>query len=68
MFKPSSNNPSEGTYVAPFIHEDVDMCGGESLTKEQKNKCLQDLVDLISEFAMEYLREIILDELENRKQ
>tara|TARA_R110001606_G_scaffold45770_5_gene118401 strand:- start:3646 stop:3855 length:210 start_codon:yes stop_codon:yes gene_type:complete len=69
MFKPSFDNPSEGTYIAPFIHEDVDTCGGESLTKEQKNKCLQKLVDQLSEHvAMEWLREIVLDELESRKQ
>ena len=65
----TKDNPSKGIFVSPWTYEDVDLCLTDTsvtLTDTQKDECLQDLIDLLSDsVGMEYLREIVANEIES---
>jgi len=68
----TKDNPSKGIFVSPWTYEDVDLCITDTsvtLTDNQKDECLQDLIDFLSEsVGMEYLREIVANKIESCKE
>jgi hypothetical protein len=63
-FKPTLENPEIGVFCSVWRREDVDFVvstlGGKSLTPEEKDRCLEALVDRLSgQLGMEDLRFIV---------